>query len=407
MEREKLKRRKVLLSNSIMPWFIGISDDLMFFIAINSLFFTVVKGLSAAEITFLTTISNLSYILLQIPALKIVRKIGNIKSIRIGTMMLLCSSILITFSNHYLGIIMGYILYQPAFLFKKMENVVIENNLRYLNKQEDYIKISSKAKVVYSVITTIIALIAGGIFAFNHYLPMYLCIAICALNVLLSFCIFDANDKEQNICKNKKRERMKFSKMMGTIFLSFALLYPIINVGQNNSQLFIQYNLEVHFDIGLTATYLGIIIATSRISRIIGNLGFRKIYNRYKDKVSILLSVMAIIAFACILLGSYLNSVILIKFALMTIGFDIILAIRDPVEVYINDLLLKNTKAEEHQKAISYLQLSRRVVATVMSFIFSILLIQFDLSYIIICLFVFAMISLGVNYRLYRMIKEK
>lgn len=404
---EKLKRRKVLLSNSIMPWFIGISGDLMFFIAINSLFLTVVKGLSAAEITFLITISNLSCILLQVPVLKIVQKIGNIKSIRIGTIMLLCSSILITFSNDYLGIIMGYILYQPSFLFKKMEDVVIENNLQYLNKQGNYIKISSKAKVIYAIITTIIAFIAGGIFAFNHYLPMYLCIAICVLNVLLSFCIFDANDKEQNICKNRKRERIKFSKLIGIIFLSFALLYPIINVGQNNSQLFIQYNLEVHFDIGLTATYLGIIIATSRISRIIGNLGFRKIYNKYKDKVSILLSAMAIIAFACILLGSHLNSVILIKFVVMTIGFNIILAIRDPVEVYINDLLLKNTKAEEHQKAISYLQLSRRIVETVISLTFSILLTRFNLSYIIICLFVFAMISLGVNYRLYRMIKEK
>lgn len=404
---EKLKRRKVLLSNSIMPWFIGISGDLMFFIAINSLFLTVVKGLSAAEITFLITISNLSCILLQVPVLKIVQKIGNIKSIRIGTIMLLCSSILITFSNDYLGIIMGYILYQPSFLFKKMEDVVIENNLQYLNKQGNYIKISSKAKVIYAIITTIIAFIAGGIFAFNHYLPMYLCIAICVLNVLLSFCIFDANDKEQNICKNRKRERIKFSKLIGTIFLSFALLYPIINVGQNNSQLFIQYNLEAYFDIGLTATYLGIIIATSRISRIIGNLGFRKIYNKYKDKVSILLSAMAIIAFACILLGSHLNSVILIKFVVMTIGFNIILAIRDPVEVYINDLLLKNTKAEEHQKAISYLQLSRRIVETVISLTFSILLTRFNLSYIIICLFVFAMISLGVNYRLYRMIKEK
>lgn len=30
MEGEKLKRRKVLLTNSIMPWFIGLSDDLMF-----------------------------------------------------------------------------------------------------------------------------------------------------------------------------------------------------------------------------------------------------------------------------------------------------------------------------------------------------------------------------------------
>lgn len=72
MEGEKLKRRKVIVSNSIIPYFIGISGDLMFFIAISTLFLTIVKGLSAAEITFLTTISNLSYILLQVPALKII-----------------------------------------------------------------------------------------------------------------------------------------------------------------------------------------------------------------------------------------------------------------------------------------------------------------------------------------------
>lgn len=89
MENDKLKRRKVILSNKIIPYFIGISDDLMFFIAINTLFFTVVKGLSATEISFLTTIPSLSYIALQIPALKIITKIGNIKSIRIGTIMLL------------------------------------------------------------------------------------------------------------------------------------------------------------------------------------------------------------------------------------------------------------------------------------------------------------------------------
>lgn len=407
MKSEKLKKRKAMLSNSIIPYFIGLSDDLMFFIAINSLFFTVVKGLSAAEITFLTTVSTLSYILLQMPALKIIQKIGNIKSIRIGTIMLLCSSILITFGNHYLTTIIGYVFYQPAFLFKKMENVVLENNLRYLNKQDDYIKISNKAHTIYSIITTIIALIAGGIFVFNHYLPMYLCIGICVINVLLSFCIFDVNENTKQSYKAKKTEKIKFSKIMLTIFISYALLYATINLGQSNSKLFIQYNLEANFGIELTAIYLGFIIVTSRISRILGNLMFRKIYSKFKDKANIILSIMAITAFACILLGNYFSSVILIKFVLMTIGFDIILATRDSIEVYASNLVLKNTEAPEQQKVFSYLQLSRRLGETAISLFFSILLTKLDLAYVIVCLMVLAIISFCVNSKLYKMIKEK
>ena len=76
MEGEKLKRRKVMVSNSILPFFIGISGDLMFFIAISTLFLTVVKGLTAAQISLLSTVSNLSCILLQIPALKIIQNIS-------------------------------------------------------------------------------------------------------------------------------------------------------------------------------------------------------------------------------------------------------------------------------------------------------------------------------------------
>lgn len=407
MEVEKLKKRKAMLSNSIIPWFIGLSDDLMFFIAINSLFFTVVKGFSASQITFLTTVSNVFYILLQIPALKIIQKIGNIRSIRIGTIMLLCSSILITFGNSYWITIIGYLLYQPAFIFKKMEVVVLKNNLQYLNRQEEYIKFSSRSKLIYSIITTIIAFVAGGIFAINHYFPMYLCIGICCINFLLSFCIFDVNDNVQKSYEIDNKEKLKLSKVMITIFISFALLYATINIGQSNSQLFIQYNLQKHFNIELTAMYLGGIIAISRVARVFGNLIFNKVYDKYKDKVNILLSIMAMVSFALILLGSFLDSVILVKFIIMTAGFNIILAIRDLVEIYMSDLLLKNTQPKHHQKAISYLQLSRRIFATIISLIFSILLIQLDLMYIIICLFVLAMISLMINSKLYTMINKK
>lgn len=262
MESEKLKRRKIMLSNSIIPYFIGLSDDLMFFIAINSLFFTVVKKLSTVQMSFLTTISSLSCILLQIPFLKIIQKIGNIKSIRLGTIMLLTSSILMTFGGNYTIIMIGHIIYITASLFKKMDNVVLENNLKYLHKEENYAKILSKAKVIYSIITTIIALVIGGIFAINYYLPMYLCIGTCIINVILSFCIYDINENKETIPSTTKIEKIKFSKLVQIIILSFGLCYATISIGQTNSKLFIQYNLQEHFEVGLTATYLGFIIVS-------------------------------------------------------------------------------------------------------------------------------------------------
>lgn len=403
----KLKKRKVEVSNKIIPYFMGLSDDLMFFIAINNLFFTVVKELTTAQITFLTTISGFSYIIMQVPALKIIQRIGNIKSIRIGTIMLLCSSLLITFGSHYSIIAIGYVLYQPAFLFKKMDHVVLKNNLTYLKKENEYINVANQAKVIYSVITMIISLIAGGIFVINHYMPMYLCIGICVINIIMSFCIFDSGQKKQNTEQETKKTHMKFSEITKIIFISFALLYTTISLGQTNSKLFIQYNLQEYFEVAITATIFSFIIISSRIARIIGNIVFKKIYDRLKDRVNIILSVITIMAFACVLIGSYLDSMLIIKFIVMTIGFDLILAIRDPFDTYMTDLLLKHASPKEQQKAISYLQLARRITETSISFIFSIVLIKIDLFYIIICLMIFAMIALGINIKLQNMVKEE
>ncbi len=408
MEGEKLKRRKVMVSNSILPFFIGISGDLMFFIAISTLFLTVVKGLTAAQISLLSTVSNLSCILLQIPALKIIQKIGNEKAIRLGTIMLLCSSLLITFGNQYWVILIGYILYQPSFLFKKMDHVVLKSNLNYLKKGNDYIKVANQANIIYSAITMLIALVAGSMFATHHYMPMYFCISICFINVLLTFCIFDVSEEKQHVVEKKKTEtKTKFSKIASMTVIVFALLYSTINIGQGNTTLFIQYNLQEHFDIGITATYLSFIIVTSRIARILGNLIFKKVYPKLKDKVSILFSITTILAFAMVLIGSLLNSSIILKFVCMTIGFNLILAVRDPFDAYSSDLILKNTTEQQQQKAISYLQLARRIVETAINLVVSMLLLKIDLLYIIIGLMILAILGLAITRKLYKMVKEK
>ena len=69
-----VNKRRIILSNKIYPLFAGLSGDLIFYIAINTLFLTEVKHLSALEISSLTTISTLVMLLLNPVVIKIIIK---------------------------------------------------------------------------------------------------------------------------------------------------------------------------------------------------------------------------------------------------------------------------------------------------------------------------------------------
>ena len=165
--------------NKIFPWYNGLSSDLLFWVAIDTLFLTVVKKFNAAQIVSLTTLSMITCIILQVPLLKIIKKIGNTNSVKLGTLFLLISSILLTFGKNYISIVLGKIFYEMAFTFKNMANAILKNNLELQQKSEDYIKIQTKSNTIYAVVTMIISFVASILFNFNNYLPMILCILFC------------------------------------------------------------------------------------------------------------------------------------------------------------------------------------------------------------------------------------
>ena len=55
--------KKVALSNKIHPYFSGFSSDLMFWAAINTLFLTTVKHLTASNINLMISIGMLASII--------------------------------------------------------------------------------------------------------------------------------------------------------------------------------------------------------------------------------------------------------------------------------------------------------------------------------------------------------
>ena len=302
------------------------------------------------------------------------KKIGNANSVRIGTILLFMGSIIITFAESYNVMIIGQVLYTIAFLFKSMDNVMLKNNLTYLKKKDEYIKYKNKSCIIYSIVTTVVVLYAGYLFNINYYLPMYICILVCGINVIISFLL---TDEKENLNKKEKTNDVN-----------------------------IQYQLNNYFGIALTATYFSYILVMSRISRVVSNLCFYKIYYKVKDRMCYYLPILCGIAFVAVIIGCFIVT-LFIKFILMSIGFCMILGIRDIFNTYMQDLLLKKAKASEQQTGISYLNLSRKIGETTISFVFSLMLLKVKLFYIIVSLAVLSIICFMINLRLYKMVKNK
>ena len=404
MEQEKIKK-----FNKIFPWYAGLSEDLLFWVAIDTLFLTVVKNFNALQIVSLTTVSLITCIALQVPLLKIIKKIGNTNSVRLGSMLLLISSLLLTFGQNYIVVALGKVIYEIAFTFHNMANAILKNNLELQNRNNEYIKVKTKSNTIYATVTMIISFIASLLFNLNNYLPMYGCITFCLICFTLSFYIVDYSNynkiKEETKIKSKKK--INYNKLIIVLIISYGLFYPIVNSGQSNGKLFIQQELLLNFDVEKTALIIGAILCISRIVRVVSNIAFNKIHNKYKEKVGVILPILLSMSIILMILGSFIGMSVIIKFSIMSLGYIIILFIRDPFKVYMQDLALRKVGKEGQQSLLTTMELSRKIGRAIMSLSFTIILVNNPMITVIAILFILSIIEVLISIKLYKLVIDE
>ena len=390
MVKIKTTEERINLSNKMYPLYDGLSKDLLFYIAIDTLFLSVAKGFNAFQISFLGVVPTFICILMQPMLLKSVKRLGNVNSSRVGTFMLLLSAILKTFGTTFLVISIGQVLYDGAFVFKSMESISLRNNLEYQNNSRAYTRIRGASNTIYATATFIIAVVAGPLFNISPYLPMYLCITFCLITCFLSFSFYEVklsdNEHEKEKNKTEKEDKKgKKSKISYVVILAIILNTIFINtvfVGQQDSKLFIQYQLTDWYGITKTATYLTLIVASSRLARIILNMAFNRFYTIFKNRVPIVLSIILAIGFLSIIFGAILPLHNIIKVLLMTLGFDLIIPMRDIFVIYIEDLVLTKSPKDRQQEIFTNMEILVKFGKVTMNFLASLLLVEFDLIYI-------------------------
>lgn len=395
--------KKIKISNKISPYFFGLSDDLLFWIAINTIFLTTVKHFTASQISLLTSIALFSSIILQNLVFKIIKKIGNIKSVRIGLIMLFIASFTITFGKTFIMVEIGYIFYYTAYLFKGMDTVILKNNLKYLGKEEDFIKIQSKGSTIYAIITMVIAFIAGLLFNINNYLPMLICISICIFNIFFSFFLYEAELPSKD---SQNRLKYKWTKIIVYVILLYGLLFSLLDTSQENGKLFIQYFLQDFKTIEQTAIYLSLVVSLSRIVRVLADLLFVKIYDKIKNKILLILNLGLLLSITLLILGSLFKSSLL-GLAIMTIGYCLILCVRDPLMNFLKNELLKNCRKEYQERAILNFGLCRNIITCIVSALASLILLKLDMLYLMITLLILALTFLYFVFKLYKMLEKR
>lgn len=188
------------------------------------------------------------------------------------------------------------------------------------------------------------------------------------------------------------------------LIISYGLFYPIVNSGQSNGKLFIQQELLLKFSVEKTSLIIGAILCVSRIVRVISNMAFNKIHSKYKEKVGFMLPILLMVSIFLMISGSMINNFIILKFIIMSLGYVIILFIRDPFKVYIQDLALRNVNNEEQQTLLTTMELSRKIIRTMISLNFTMILLNNPMKVVMVILFGLSIIEVLISIRLYKMI---
>jgi len=392
----------------LFPWYSGFTGDLLFYIAIDTLFLTTVKSFSPAQIVSIASLSQLVCIVLQFPVLFVIKKIGNTASVRTGAFFLLLSSVFITFGKSYFLVLLGRIFHDIAAILKSASVVALENNLDLIDGHSEFVRVRTLANTVYAVITMLISFVASYMFNLNHYLPMIGCITTCTVGFVLTLFMKDCSDYNRISHKTTSIGKVKihYNEIIIISVFLFSVFYAIVTSGQNEGKLFIQQNILSEFDLEKTSLIIGAIICVSRIIRVLSNVIFMRLYYKYKDKMGVALPVLLACSIGFMLFGSFISRII-VKILVMGIGYTIILFIRDPFRLYIQDVLFAYTPKEQHQTLLTVLEFGVKIATAGIGLAFSAILTSYPMLLVIAIMFAISIIEFFVSIMFYIRVSRK
>ena len=398
--------KKVKRAIKLYPFYWGCGADLLFYVAVDTLFFVTVKHFSESQIVLLTSISPIVGMLLRFPVLWIAKKIGNTASIRIGTFCLLLSSVLITVGPNFAIVVVGRILREITYLTNDVAVVVaLENNLEQVDESKDFIKYRTRGSMYYSAVTMVIALIATFLFNIHSYLPMICCICCAMVAFVLSFFIADYSPNNKGVVtEKKKKEKFNIQTFAIIAILAYGIGFTTTSGAIANAKLFIQQDIITDVGLKMTTTIVGGIYFLSRCARLLSNMVFVPVYGKLRLKTGLCIAGALTGAFSCMILGAFIE-VFSIKILMMGLGYLLMLFCCDPIRHFVQQIIVQYAPREQHQDLFAYMGFVYNICKGACGMLFGLVLLRFTMVSVMVLYLLMAVVCVWLMYIIYRKVR--
>lgn len=330
------------------------SADLLFWIVIDNLYLTTVKGLDTFQIVLIAMLGIGFSIILYPLTNFIVKKTSNKTSIILGAACYCVAILMFLFCRTIYGIAIGQIFYHLSSPFSAISNVILKNNLVSQGKEDEFTKWQSYGKLGYAVITLAISLCAGFLFNINAYLPLILSFVCAAFGLLMAILYKDVPHVQEDEIENVSVKSVATDKTMILVMLMNLIAVGTYIFLQSKATLLIQNVCEqASIEVAKISIIVSGIVFGSRLTRVLADLGIAKLYSKIKNKSLVLVGIGVLILVSNIFfaVGGSISANYILKITLITIGFYIILSIRDVYSITEAKIISINLSADKQKQA--------------------------------------------------------
>ena len=291
-------------------------------------------------------------------------------------------------------------------MFKTMGSIILKNNLKYENREGDFTYIQSTGLSYYSIITAVIALFSGNLYEINRYLPMYLAILSALITFVLSLFIKDYGSNQKEEVKKEKFSFSVFTPLIICAFVSSVLFMCSLSSMQTNSNLLRKNILEHNLDDVLAVKILSILVFVARMVRILSCSIYKKYYKKLGNNIIPIMYIVLFTAMSLIVIGGIFPKNFIIQVTMISIGYCLVLACRDPYMIFEEYTLLTNTPKEYNQHILTYISFSRKIAMLIIGSVMTTLLGFCELNIAIVFLYLLVLIGSIFMFLYFRLLKN-
>ena len=388
-------------------WCTALETDLLFFVVIDAVFLTTIKGLSMEQVSLLAFLSFVFSLVIQFPLLKGINRIGNKAAVRLGSVTMLIAAACLTFGPNFAIMLIGGFLKCIAHTLNAMTTAVLKNHLVNECKDNQFVSYQSDANSATSFVMMITSLLCGPLFKVYGYGPMLACIALSLVGVYVSFKMTNDEQSDREIItttemKKNIREQHRSGVHSGlAMFASFAIFTALTGLGISYMKMNFQ---ELLAGIGTESTVLllSIISTVVYLIRILSNMMTSRFFDKNRNRILLVVSGSLVVGLSLQMLPwvPSIKKITPIVIVLLCIGYLMAAFVRDPFITLIQNLSLDSESKARQQSMLIALNSAKKVGALVLSAVCTILLDESIIIYAMSLMAVGALINVFLCFRI-------